>query len=208
MEAADGAAILDSLEGPPVARLVCPTDVPFFQRQKKIVLENSGVIDPERIEDYIAANGYTRADQSAHRDDLARSDRPGDEERLARPRRRGISHGTEVEHGIEVGGHAEVCHLQCRRRRSRRVHGSQRARKRSASRARRHADRRLCRGRVGRLHLRARRISAGHQAPAQRDPAGRAGRPARRRTSAARASVFAWICAWAPEPSSAAKRRP
>ena len=33
----------------------CPTDVPFFQRQKKIVLENSGKIDPERIEDYIAA---------------------------------------------------------------------------------------------------------------------------------------------------------
>ncbi|HKE25128.1 MAG TPA: NADH-quinone oxidoreductase subunit NuoF [Bryobacteraceae bacterium] len=36
----------------------CPTDVPFFQRQKKIVLENSGRIDPERIEDYIAHDGY------------------------------------------------------------------------------------------------------------------------------------------------------
>ena len=36
----------------------CPTDVPFFQRQKKIVLENSGKIDPERIEDYIAHDGY------------------------------------------------------------------------------------------------------------------------------------------------------
>ena len=68
VEAADGAAILDSLEGRslegggleggPVSRLVCRTDVPFFQRQKKIVLENSGVIDPERIEDYVAANGY------------------------------------------------------------------------------------------------------------------------------------------------------
>src|ERR1700687_4584828 len=57
--ASDAAAILDSLEGPPVSRLRCPTDVPFFQRQKKIVLENSGVIDPDRIEDYIAANGYT-----------------------------------------------------------------------------------------------------------------------------------------------------
>jgi bidirectional [NiFe] hydrogenase diaphorase subunit len=30
----------------------------FFRRQKKIVLENSGVIDPERIEDYIAHDGY------------------------------------------------------------------------------------------------------------------------------------------------------
>src|SRR5579863_10626775 len=59
VESADGAAILDSLEGSPVSRLVCPTDVPFFQRQKKIVLENSGVIDPERVEDYIAADGYS-----------------------------------------------------------------------------------------------------------------------------------------------------
>ncbi len=58
VQAADGAAILDSLGGQPVSRLVCPTDVPFFQRQKKIVLENSGVIDPERMEDYIAADGY------------------------------------------------------------------------------------------------------------------------------------------------------
>ena len=37
---------------------VCPNDLPFFQRQKKIVLENSGRIDPERIEDYIANEGY------------------------------------------------------------------------------------------------------------------------------------------------------
>ncbi len=36
----------------------CPTNVPFFQRQQKIVLENSGKIDPERIEDYIAHEGY------------------------------------------------------------------------------------------------------------------------------------------------------
>jgi bidirectional [NiFe] hydrogenase diaphorase subunit len=36
----------------------CPTNVPFFERQKKIVLENSGHIDPERIEDYIASDGY------------------------------------------------------------------------------------------------------------------------------------------------------
>src|SRR5579863_8083120 len=59
VEAADGAAIVDSLESGPVERLVCPTNVPFFQRQQKIVLENSGNIDPERIEDYIAADGYS-----------------------------------------------------------------------------------------------------------------------------------------------------
>ncbi|HEY1273242.1 MAG TPA: NADH-quinone oxidoreductase subunit NuoF [Terriglobales bacterium] len=57
--AGDASDIVDSLSGGPVQRLICPTNVPFFQRQKKIVLENSGVIDAERIEDYIAANGYS-----------------------------------------------------------------------------------------------------------------------------------------------------
>ncbi len=54
----DAIALMDSLEQGPVDRLLCRTDVPFFQRQKKIVLENSGAIDPERIEEYIAASGY------------------------------------------------------------------------------------------------------------------------------------------------------
>ncbi len=55
----DAPDIIGALDGPPVARLHCPTNVPFFQRQQKIVLENSGRIDPERIEEYIAADGYT-----------------------------------------------------------------------------------------------------------------------------------------------------
>ena len=56
--AADAAEVAESLGGKPVQRLLCPTDVPFFTRQQKIVLENSGVIDPEDISDYIAADGY------------------------------------------------------------------------------------------------------------------------------------------------------
>ena len=55
----DATAIVAALDAAPVERLRCPTDVPFFQRQKKIVLENSGLIDPERIEEYIARDGYT-----------------------------------------------------------------------------------------------------------------------------------------------------
>ncbi|MFQ4138176.1 NuoF family protein [Nodosilinea sp. PGN35] len=35
-----------------------PSTLPFFTRQHRIVLENSGLIDPERIEDYLAAQGY------------------------------------------------------------------------------------------------------------------------------------------------------
>lgn len=56
---ADAAAIVDSLGKKPVKRLVCPSDMSFFTKQVKIVLENSGVIDPEKIEDYIARDGYT-----------------------------------------------------------------------------------------------------------------------------------------------------
>lgn len=33
-------------------------DMDFFKRQKKIVLRNCGQIDPQRIEDYIARDGY------------------------------------------------------------------------------------------------------------------------------------------------------
>ncbi|HVU45716.1 MAG TPA: NuoF family protein [Terracidiphilus sp.] len=56
--AADAGEIVESLDAQPVQRLLIPTDVPFFERQKKIVLENSGTIDPERIEEYIAQDGY------------------------------------------------------------------------------------------------------------------------------------------------------
>ena len=39
--------------------LICSIDTLFFQRQTKIVLENCGRIDPERIEEYVAVGGYS-----------------------------------------------------------------------------------------------------------------------------------------------------
>jgi bidirectional [NiFe] hydrogenase diaphorase subunit len=54
----DVSDVLEALDGRPLDRLVCSGEAPFFQRQKKIVLENCGRIDPERLEDYIAAGGY------------------------------------------------------------------------------------------------------------------------------------------------------
>jgi bidirectional [NiFe] hydrogenase diaphorase subunit len=52
------ASIVSGLNGGTVtARRGDPTS-PFFARQKSIVLENSGQIEPERIESYIAAGGY------------------------------------------------------------------------------------------------------------------------------------------------------
>lgn len=38
--------------------LIHPTDIPFFTKQVRIVTENCGRVDPEQIEDYIAAGGY------------------------------------------------------------------------------------------------------------------------------------------------------
>jgi bidirectional [NiFe] hydrogenase diaphorase subunit len=52
-------AILDCLGGEPLRSQLIDTDIPFFYRQEKNVLENAGQIDPERIEDYIAAGGYS-----------------------------------------------------------------------------------------------------------------------------------------------------
>jgi bidirectional [NiFe] hydrogenase diaphorase subunit len=56
---ADMDELVESLNQRSVDRLLCATDVPFFTRQQKIVLENSGIIDPEQIDDYIAAGGYS-----------------------------------------------------------------------------------------------------------------------------------------------------
>ena len=44
----DAADIVKSLDAEPVARLECPTEMPFFRRQVKIVLENCGRIPPSR----------------------------------------------------------------------------------------------------------------------------------------------------------------
>src|SRR6266536_274182 len=54
----DAPAIVESLYGEPAHRLHCPTNRPFFTQQTRIVLANSGEIDPERLEDSIAVGGY------------------------------------------------------------------------------------------------------------------------------------------------------
>ena len=41
-----------------VGKHLLPSDIPFFVKQQKVVLANSGLIDPERLEDYVAHGGY------------------------------------------------------------------------------------------------------------------------------------------------------
>ena len=55
----DAGEIVKSLGKAPIDRLNYSLETPFFKRQHKIVLENSGTIDPEVIEDYILAGGYS-----------------------------------------------------------------------------------------------------------------------------------------------------
>ncbi|MGE5153114.1 MAG: NADH-quinone oxidoreductase subunit NuoF [Bdellovibrio bacteriovorus] len=55
----DAAEIIGSVGGAPVERLRCPTDQPFFARQQRIVLENSGIIDPDSFKGYVAVGGYS-----------------------------------------------------------------------------------------------------------------------------------------------------
>ncbi len=58
VSASDAKDIVDALGKKPVKRIQCDEKAPFFKRQVKISLENSGVIDPDKIEDYIAREGY------------------------------------------------------------------------------------------------------------------------------------------------------
>jgi bidirectional [NiFe] hydrogenase diaphorase subunit len=54
----DAKEIVEHIDAKPVERLIIPPDMPFFDRQVKIALENCGKIDPESLEDYLAFDGY------------------------------------------------------------------------------------------------------------------------------------------------------
>jgi bidirectional [NiFe] hydrogenase diaphorase subunit len=51
-------SIVGSLTGVPAVASQLDTNGPFFATQASVVLENSGYVEPERIESYIAAEGY------------------------------------------------------------------------------------------------------------------------------------------------------
>jgi NADH:ubiquinone oxidoreductase subunit F (NADH-binding)/NAD-dependent dihydropyrimidine dehydrogenase PreA subunit len=51
---------------PPAEKSPIPAlkEIPFFAKQKLVVLRNRGAIDPERIDDYIAVDGYTAIEKA------------------------------------------------------------------------------------------------------------------------------------------------
>ena len=54
----DAESLVASINGGETSATAGDPNHPFFKHQMSVVLENSGVVDPERIESYIAADGY------------------------------------------------------------------------------------------------------------------------------------------------------
>lgn len=54
----DAASIVDGLNGGQCTAKKGDPNNPFFTKQASLILENSGKIEPERVESYIAAGGY------------------------------------------------------------------------------------------------------------------------------------------------------
>ena len=55
----DAEGIVAAVGAEPVGRLLIDTEIPFFTRQHRVVLESSGQVDPDRIESAIGAGGYS-----------------------------------------------------------------------------------------------------------------------------------------------------
>jgi len=54
----DATQVIASLGRAPTAELQVDTNQPFFTRQRRVVLENCGRVDPESLDDYLAHGGY------------------------------------------------------------------------------------------------------------------------------------------------------
>ena len=54
--------VVDALDGREGGRQTA--DDPFFARQVRIVLANSGIVDPEDLDDYVAHGGYKALTQA------------------------------------------------------------------------------------------------------------------------------------------------
>lgn len=54
----DYALVQDPAGGDRYDGIPCPTEIPYLAKQQKIVLRRCGTVDPDSIDDYIAADGY------------------------------------------------------------------------------------------------------------------------------------------------------
>ncbi len=143
------------------------SDVEFFNRQVKIVLRNSGIIDPLKIEEYIARDGYQALAKVLTEMTPEQVVERGPAQRPARPRRRRLLHRAEVEvrrqDRVATRSTSSATPTKATPAPSwtaRVLEGD------PHSRHRRHDHRRLRHRRQGGLRLRAGRVSAGRRAAA------------------------------------------
>jgi bidirectional [NiFe] hydrogenase diaphorase subunit len=66
VSAENATSIIAALKGGKTEVAQTDPNSPFFAKQTSIVLANSGVIDPERVESYIAADGYQALHEVLH----------------------------------------------------------------------------------------------------------------------------------------------
>ena len=72
------------------------SDIDFFKKQVLIALRNRGLIDPEKIDEYIARDGYQGHGQGADRDETRGDHCRSEKFRPAGTRRRRISHRNKM----------------------------------------------------------------------------------------------------------------
>jgi len=149
-------------------------------KQVRIVLRHCGLIDPDSLDDYLQrGEGYQGLRRALF--ELTPEKIIAEFKASELRGRGGAGFPTWMKWQLTRAQPSPPAlrDLQRRRRRSRRVHGSQRARKRPARRAGRHDDRRLRHGRIEGLFLYSRRISESRRTRHAGDRAGARPRPAR-----------------------------
>ena len=119
----DATEIVESLGKEPVQRLLLPPDLPFFTRQYKNVLALSGRIDPENIDDYLAAGGYSAVFTAINEMRPADIIRRIQESGLRGRGGAGYPTGLKWSTVAKAAGWQKIPDLQCRRGRPRRLHG-------------------------------------------------------------------------------------
>jgi bidirectional [NiFe] hydrogenase diaphorase subunit len=62
----NAASIVTGLQGGPMTAERGDPDAPFFALQANVILENNGRVEPERIESYLAADGYQALGRALH----------------------------------------------------------------------------------------------------------------------------------------------
>ena len=143
------------------------------QRPSRRCSSASATVDPTDITAYRAVRRLRGAAQG-DRDRPRRGDSRGHRLEAHGPRRRRVSHRTEMGSGRQAVGASALSHLQRRRIRAGHVQGSRAARRRSVRDRRGDDDRRLRDGLRARLPLHSRRISARRRAHPARDRRSRA----------------------------------